>query len=69
MAHRAEKEVKLMAGMPNEQSKMGSDHWEKDQRDLDNTSNLRYTDAPNPEALERSTNDLANYVKRNRMKY
>lgn len=58
-----------MSGMPNEQSKMGSGHWEKSQEELGVTSNLRYTNEPNPEYLHKSQRELSNYVKKNQMKY
>lgn len=63
------KNIPLMKGMPNSQSKMGSDHWEKPQSEMGEESDLRYTDKPNPEALHESTVKLSQYVKKNRMKY
>lgn len=63
------KNIPLMKGMSNHQSKMGSEHWEKSQGELAEESDLRYTNKPNPEALDNMTRGLSNYVKKNQMKY
>jgi hypothetical protein len=63
------KNIPLMKGMSNHQSKMGSDHWEKPQSEMGEESDLRYTDKPNPEALHESQVKLSQYVKKNKMKY
>jgi hypothetical protein len=63
------KNIPLMKGMSNHQSKMGAEHWEKTQSEMDEASDARYTDKPNPEALHESQEKLSNYVKKNRMKY
>lgn len=63
------KNIPLMKGMSNHQSKMGSDHWEKTQSEASEESNLRYTDKPNSEALHESVEKLSGYVKKNQMKY
>lgn len=63
------KNIPLMTGMSNHQSKMGQEHWEKTQDELGATSDLRYTDKPNPQALKESTDKLSGYVKSNQMKY
>jgi|GEM_PF-6169515 len=63
------KNIPLMKGMSNHQSKMGQEHWEKTQSELGSESDLRYTDKPNPEALQESTQKLSGYVKKNQMKY
>lgn len=49
---------------------MPKDHFEHDEGRLNPTSKLKYaTEFGNPEDLDRSTEGLANYVKKNRMKY
>lgn len=63
------KNIPLMPGMSNSQSKMSQEHWEKPQSELGSECDLRYTDKPNPEALKESTEKLSNYVKKNQMKY
>jgi hypothetical protein len=63
------KNIPLMRGMSNHQGNMGQDHWEKKQSEMNEVSDLRYTDMPNPEALEQSKQKLSNYVKKNQMKY
>lgn len=63
------KNIPLMKGMSNHQSKMGQDHWEKTQSEMNECCDLRYTDKPNPEALEESKEKLSNYAKKNQMKY
>lgn len=57
-----EKERKNSAVMP-------SEHWEKKPSELGACSDLKYTDKPNPESLRESTDKLAEYVKKNKMKY
>jgi hypothetical protein len=53
-----------------EEKVMGSkDHWEKTEAELGMTSDLKYTNQPNPEALRKSTDKLAEYAKKNRMEY
>lgn len=63
------KDIPLMKGMPNHQSKMSQQHWEKDQSEMGEESDLRYTDKPNPEALKESVDKLSSYAKKNKMKY
>lgn len=63
------KNIPLMKGMSNSQSKMNQEHWEKPQSELGAVSDLRYTDKPNPEALKESTDKLSSYVKSHQMKY
>lgn len=63
------KNIPLMKGMSNHQSKMSQEHWEKDQSELGGECDLRYTDKPNPEALKESQDKLANYAKTHQMKY
>jgi len=63
------KNIPLMKGMSNHQSKMGQEHWEKSQSEMGEESDLRYTNKPNPEALHESQVKLSQYVKRNQMKY
>ncbi len=63
------KNIPLMKGMSNHQSKMSEDHWEKKQSEMGEECDLRYTDKPNPEALKESQDKLASYVKKNQMKY
>lgn len=49
---------------------MGSrDHWEKTAEELGETSDLKYTNQPNPEAMKKSTDKLAEYARKNRMDY
>lgn len=51
------------AGMPREK-------WEKDQMDLGDSANLKYAgEFSNPKDLQKSTEELANYVRKHRMKY
>jgi hypothetical protein len=59
----------LMKGMPNGHSKMPAAAWEKSQEEMGETSDLKYTNKPNPEALSESQRALANYAKKNQMKY
>lgn len=63
------KNIPLMKGMSNHQAKMGMEHWEKTQSEMDQESDLRYTNKPNPEALAESQRALSDYVKKNKMKY
>jgi hypothetical protein len=63
------KNIPLMTGMSNHQSKAGSEHWEKPQSEMGGECDLRYTDKPNPQALKESQDKLASYVKKNQMKY
>lgn len=63
------KNIPLMSGMSNHQSKMGSEHWEKPQSEMGEESDLRYTDKPNPQALKESQDKLASYAKKNKMDY
>lgn len=63
------KNIPLMKGMSNHQSKMGQEHWEKDQSEANEEGDLRYTTKPNPEALHESVEKLAEYTKKNQMKY
>lgn len=63
------KNIPLMKGMSNKQSKMSQEHWEKPQSEMNEVSDLRYTNMPNPEALEQSKEKLSSYVKKNQMKY
>lgn len=63
------KNIPLMKGMSNSQGKMSNDHWEKPQSEMNEVCDLRYTDKPNPEALEESKQKLSSYVKKNQMKY
>lgn len=63
------KDIPLMKGMSNHQAKMGQAHWEKEQSEMGEESDLRYTDKPNPEALKESQDKLAGYVKKHKMKY
>ena len=45
------------------------DHFEKDKKNLD-VSRLKYSsEMGNPEDLEKSNNALADYVRKNQMKY
>lgn len=63
------KNIPLMKGMSNHQKKMSMEHWEKDQSEAMEESDLRYTDKPNPEALHESQKKLSEYAKKNQMKY
>lgn len=48
---------------------LGSSHWEKKAEDT-MVADTRYgTEFGNPEELKRSVDGLANYVKKNKMKY
>lgn len=47
---------------------MKAGHMEKDMSQ-NKCSDLRYTDKPNPEALKEAGDKLAEYVKKNKMKY
>lgn len=59
------KEKSGMKGTP-----MPKDHHEKDQGKLGHTSNLKYaTEFGNPKDLDKANEGLANYVKKNKMKY
>ena len=42
--------------------------WEKD-AGYAKTSNMKYSNVPNPESLKRNEEKLANFVNKNRMKY
>jgi len=49
---------------------MPKEHWEKSEGELNATSNLKYAgEFSNPSDLEKSTKDLAAYVRKNKMKY
>ena len=49
---------------------MPKDHFEKDQGKLGHTSNLKYaTEMGNPGDLDKANKGLADYVKKNKMKY
>jgi len=51
-------------------AKMPSDHHEKDQGKLGYTSNQKYaTEFGNPADLDKNSKGLADYVKKNKMKY
>ena len=51
-------------------AKMPMEHFEKDQGKLGHTSNEKYaTEFGNPKDLDRANEGLANYVKKNKMKY
>lgn len=51
-------------------AKMPSKHFEKPQGKLGHTSNLKYSsDFGNPSDLDKNNKALADYVKKNRMKY
>lgn len=51
-------------------AKMPSDHHEKAQGEMGHESNLKYaTEFGNPQDLDKSTKGLADYVKKNKMKY
>ena len=51
-------------------AKMPGEHWEKDEGKLNKTSDMKYAgEFSNPEDLQRSTEQLAAYVKKNKMKY
>lgn len=63
------KNIPLMKGMSNHQSKMEDKHWEKKESDMQVESDLRYTTKPNPEALHESEEKLSQFVKKNQMKY
>lgn len=63
------KNIPLMKGMSNYQSKMSQEHWERPQSEANEEGDLRYTDKPNPEALHESVEKLAAYTKKNQMKY
>lgn len=63
------KNIPLMKGMSNSQSRMSQDHWEKPQSEAMDVSDLRYTDKPNPEALHESVEKLSSYAKKHQMKY
>ena len=63
------KNIPLMKGMSNHQSKMSQEHWEKPQSEMLEVGDLRYTDVPNPEYLHSSVEKLSEYTKKNQMKY
>ena len=49
---------------------MPKEHFEKSEGELNATSNMKYAgEFSNPADLEKSTKDLASYVRNNRMKY
>ena len=51
-------------------ARMPMDHFEKDEGELNATSNLKYAgEFSNPQDLEKSTKDLASFVKKHQMKY
>lgn len=51
-------------------AKMPSDHFEKNQGNLSDQCKLKYaTEMGNPADLDKSTAGLANFVKKNKMKY
>jgi hypothetical protein len=59
------KEKKGMRG-----AKMPSEHFEKDQGELGYESKLKYaSEFGNPESLDKMTKGLADYAKKNKMKY
>lgn len=46
------------------------EHFERDQGKLNPTSNLKYSsEMGNPQDLDKNSSGLADYVKKNRMKY
>ena len=54
----------------NDRGMMSKEHWEKSEGELNATSNLKYAgEFSNPSDLEKSTKDLAAYVRKNKMKY
>lgn len=49
---------------------MPKDHFEKSQGKLGHTSNIKYaSEMGNPADLDKANQGLANYVKKNKMKY
>ncbi len=44
------------------------EHWEADQGKT-GVADLKYTNGSNPEELKKSVNELASFVKKNKMKY
>lgn len=51
-------------------AKMPSGHFEKSQGKLGHTSNLKYaSEFGNPSDLDKNNKGLADYVKKNKMKY
>lgn len=51
-------------------AKMPSGHFEKPQGKLGHTSNLKYaSEFGNPSDLDKNNKGLADYVKKNKMKY
>ena len=51
-------------------ARMPSEQFERNEGELNATSNLKYaTEFGNPKDLEKSTKDLANFVRKHQMKY
>jgi len=51
-------------------ARMPQEHFERNEGDLNAVSNLKYaTEFGNPRDLEKSTKELANFVKKKQMKY
>jgi hypothetical protein len=61
---------KGMEKMSNKPGRLPKDHWEKEQGEMGHECEEKYaSEFGNPQDLDRSTEGLANYAKKHKMKY